>query len=287
LFDNIVSPVYNTVFGLATSANNFIAGSNAGDTAITWTNTGNLLFGLTTGAVEKARFTSAGNFLVNTTTDSGQKLQINGTSLFTGTATFNNALNGLTGFFSNTNSNTYAALILSQTSSFNGILQFSSANANYTISAGDYYAGMNFNVVSNAPQIFTTNNVERLRITGSGNLLVGTSTDNGAKLQVNGAISTNGLTVQNGYNINGLSSVAIPTNLTNYQILNYPFFGLLVIRDITFGGSAVYLLDPNAGTNLISSNLGYVLTFTYGAGVWNVQKSTGGSTTLNFLPLQA
>jgi hypothetical protein len=40
----------------------------------------------------------------------------------------------------------------------------------------------------NGAQIFGTNNSERLRITSGGNLLVGTTSDNGQKLQVNGDI---------------------------------------------------------------------------------------------------
>ena len=109
--------------------------------------------------------------------------------------TLTGALSGVTGFFSNTASNTGAALIVSQTSSYNGIIQFGSANTNYTISAGDYYAGMNFNVVSNAPQIFTTNNIERLRITGGGNVGIGTTYTN-TLLNINvPSSSTNGLSL--------------------------------------------------------------------------------------------
>jgi hypothetical protein len=42
------------------------------------------------------------------------------------------------------------------------------------------------NVVSNHPLLFNTNNTERFRVTAGGNLLLGTTTDSGEKLQVRG-----------------------------------------------------------------------------------------------------
>jgi hypothetical protein len=200
---------------------------------------------------------------------------------------------------------------------------------------------------------FTTQNgyaySEKMRIAPSGNVLIGTTTDAGYKLDVNGtarvqgqlavnhSLSGNygaivyntsatgeGLVVRGGStashtsfavqpydgsvalfsvvasgaatfassvsvkSIIGDNTLSIPANLTNYQIFNYAFFGLLVVRDLTNGGSAVYLLDPNGGVNLISSNLGYVLTFTFNGGTvtWDVQKATGGAVNISFLPLQ-
>jgi len=47
-----------------------------------------LLFG--TNNTERMRITSGGNLLIGTTTDTGQKLQVSGTALITGAATFNN-----------------------------------------------------------------------------------------------------------------------------------------------------------------------------------------------------
>jgi len=161
LFDNIVSPVYNTVFGLATSTNNFIAGSNAGDTAITWTNTGNLLFGLTTGAVEKARFTSAGNFLINTQSDVGYKLQVNGTSLISGAATFSSTVSS-TGAYTNTSDLSFIA-----SSNIPGINLRSTAGGRLSLLTG--YIGAN---ISSFLVGTGTNNpsVEILRIDHSTNL---------------------------------------------------------------------------------------------------------------------
>ena len=45
---------------------------------------------------------------------------------------------------------------------------------------------INLNVSTNHPLWLGTNNTERARITSSGNLLVGTTTDSGQRLQVNG-----------------------------------------------------------------------------------------------------
>lgn len=47
---------------------------------------------------------------------------------------------------------------------------------------------VNFGSITNVPLLFYTNNTERMRITSGGNLLVGTTTDIGDKMYVNGSI---------------------------------------------------------------------------------------------------
>jgi len=80
--------------GISTATNNFIQGSESGNYCIfnSSTTASPILFGIydagTSNTQEAARISAARNFLVGTSTDSGQKLQINGTSVFSGTATF-------------------------------------------------------------------------------------------------------------------------------------------------------------------------------------------------------
>jgi hypothetical protein len=282
----------------------------------------------TTNVQEAARISAARNFLIGTTTDAGYKLDVNGAGRFTGVVYADNTIrvaNAIIGTNSNNlllSSNTtggeisfwngqLANRLMTLTGA--GLLGLGTSTPSVAIEvAGNSNLSTRYRAAksgsgtiemgadrdtTNSPYIsaftnsnldFFTNDTFRLRITSGGNTLIGTTTDAGQKLQVNGtSLFSGNVSLSNGNNITGNSSISIPLNLTNYQILSYAFFGLVVIRDISFGGSGVFLLDPNAGALLISSNLGYVLTFTFAAGVWQVQKSTGGSTTINFLPLQA
>jgi hypothetical protein len=113
----------------------------------------------------------------------------------------------------------------------------------------------------------------------NGNLLIGTTTDSGYKLQVNGAITTTGIFRTNGTNTLNLASTGI-----NYLILNYAFSGMLAIRDNTTGGSAVYLLDPNLGVNTISTNLTFSIAFLFSGGAWYAQRIGGINTNIGFVP---
>jgi len=92
-------PTKRIGIGLATAVNNFIQNSQNLDMCIFNGSTsaaGNMLFGIyDTGLAniqEAARISSARNFLIGTITDTGQKLQVSGTALITGAATFSSSL---------------------------------------------------------------------------------------------------------------------------------------------------------------------------------------------------
>jgi hypothetical protein len=84
-------------FGISTAANNFIQGSVNGDMCVFNSNTtaSPILFGVFNGTntQEAARVSAARNFLVGGIVDSGEKLQVSGTALITGVATFNSSIN--------------------------------------------------------------------------------------------------------------------------------------------------------------------------------------------------
>lgn len=107
----------------------------------------------------------------------------------------------------------------------------------------------------------------KMVVASSGNVLIGTTTDNGNKVQVNGNL-------QNYANI-GSNSVTVSALLTNYQILNSAYNGILVIRDNQAGGTDLWIIDPNLGTIKIGGNITKTYTITYSAGVYNINQSAG------------
>lgn len=93
-----------------------------------------------------------------------------------------------------TNTNSLIREILLNQSITNGVSRialktdYNTQSAQISISS---YLGENLmaiGTISNSPILFNTNNVERYRVTTSGNLLIGTTTDAGQKLQVSGEI---------------------------------------------------------------------------------------------------
>jgi hypothetical protein len=120
--------------GIATSNNGFIAGSVNGNMCLfNGSSTPSpMLFGIwsTVDVQEAARISAARNFIVGKTTDSGERLQISGTCLISGVATFNSIVttNG-GGFIGNMASTNTPALIIDRTSTaFNGIIKFTTAS---------------------------------------------------------------------------------------------------------------------------------------------------------------
>jgi hypothetical protein len=91
----------NTLIGIANSTSYAQLQQNGADLYIN-TNLGgaaggNLIFRFGSGATERLRITSGGNLLVGTTSDGGQKLQVNGTGLFTDILTLRTGTNGYNG----------------------------------------------------------------------------------------------------------------------------------------------------------------------------------------------
>ena len=87
--------------------------------------------------------------------------------------------------------------------------------------------------------------------------------------------------------IAGTSLVTVAALSTNYALPIGAFAGLIVIRSNGGGGSAVFMLDPNAGAVSISNNIvGRTITLTYSGGAWQFQQTVGAVTsTYNYLLL--
>lgn len=193
---------------------------------------------------EAARISAARNFLIGTTTDGGQKLQVNGTSSFNNTVTaaanfilsgntnsfatasiFRNAnrifFGGDTGgyYFQNSaNSSTLLTILDSGAATFSSSV---TTGGNILVPAGSglAWSGGATRIMTPEDNVsgaliqtpgitrLINNGVETARFTSSNNLLIGTTTDNGNKLQVSGNAFISG-------NINSLGINSAPTSTT-------------------------------------------------------------------------
>jgi hypothetical protein len=142
------------------------------------------------GASDKNYF--AANMLLGSTTDNGHKLQVTGQSYFSSNVGIGISPFGRLTSSETVNNGTANVLYLSnpsQTGVTSAAINFVNADAVIKSSiiaavyGNDY---MSFNVNSNT---------ERARISAAGNFLIGTTTDNGEKLQVNGGTRTGGIVI--------------------------------------------------------------------------------------------
>jgi hypothetical protein len=130
---------------------------------------------LTDGTFSTAFF-STGNVGINTTTDAGFKLDVNGTARVTGGVTSGVALVGTWSI----GGGLYARF---GHSSFNIGTTFGFIQQNN----GDCFMnGLSNFISASTNNIFETNGAERMRITSSGNVLIGTTTNGASRLRVVG-----------------------------------------------------------------------------------------------------
>jgi hypothetical protein len=173
--DNAESgPTKRAGFGISTATNNFIQGSADRDFCIFNGSTAAaspMLFGIydtgLTNIQEAARISAARNFLVGTSVDSGQKLQVNGTAIITGAASFNSSVTS-TLAYSNTSDLSFVA-----SANIPGYNLRSSSGGRLSIVTGFVGANISSILVGTG-----TNNpsIESIRITHSnGDVLFGSS----------------------------------------------------------------------------------------------------------------
>jgi len=260
-------PTKRAGFGISTATNNFIQGSADRDFCMFngSTTASPILFGIydTTNVQEAARISAARNFLIGSTTDSGEKLQVNGTTKLTG------ALSGTSNTF--TGSGTLgvqltingsgagfyqSALILRSAVTSDpelralGTFTFNEGTDATWFMGNPYNDASRFVICRKAGTSFdaSTSDLTNALITipTTGNVLIGTTTDNGAKLQVNGSATfTSQITTQS-------PSVSASSIIANYSNGNQMF----QLFELSSGADVELNLRNSSGTavNRINTN---------------------------------
>lgn len=225
---------------------------------------------------ERMRITSAGSVLVGTTTDSGYKLDVQGTLRSTGNAYFDSSVGigttqpvGLLNLFGGTGNNPAILTLQSQSGGggntgiyfrpYQNVTFASTAPAQATILAIDASYSAHITFSTKVPGSGTNSLVERMRLGSVGNLMIGTTSDSGDKLQVNGDIRSTGI----------IKSMYQAGDEGGELVLNVPATGTSLSTSVTIdvyqnklrifetGGSArggyfdLSSLAPGAGTNFV------------------------------------
>jgi hypothetical protein len=171
---------------------------------------------------ERMRITSGGNILIGSTTDSGEKLQVNGTMKVTGASTFGDYI---------TQTSASTQIILNRTASGAGVKYQTSGTNNWIVGTGQATVGTDYSIYNYSTGTgainitYSTNNVQ-----------IGSTTDSGEKLQVTGTMKVTGATAVGGTlysNSNITESSGYQLNATSIGYSQTGAYGW-----ITAGGAA-------------------------------------------------
>jgi hypothetical protein len=168
---------------------------------------------------ERARITSGGNLLVGTTTDNGARLQVSGTATVSGAYGTSSGV-----YLSGTTYGTYGAN-RGATSASAGMGYFSVGSQRWF--TGIYENSDNFGFYS-----VGTNGFPLVINYSSGNVLIGTTTDVGARLHVNGDIRT--AAPSGGSAVNWKLGTARGGTITPNAIVRVEIAGVLVDLDARY-----------------------------------------------------
>jgi hypothetical protein len=216
----------------STSGQAFIAlgGTVLGISATSGANT----ITLSTGGTERMRLTAAGRLLLGTTTESTFLLDVNGTARVSDNLTVSKNQNAVTELLiSNTTSGTGAypsVRLLSDASSGSCVIgknstTFTTYKINspkdliiYNNPTGGDIAILNDFSTGNIKLAAGGSSTAHMTLASNGNLLVGTTTDNGEKFQVNGtARVSDNLTVSKNQNAGTIITISNTTGGSNSQ----------------------------------------------------------------------
>ncbi len=223
-------------------------------------------------STEFARITDGGNLLLNTTTDNGERLQVDGNArVVTGGNTFLNIHHGNVGFIafkdnsisspnefkiqhnysqnndfriSRNTGGTDFVIDNSGNTSLGGSLTGTTAtfSGNLGVTALDYRSSSHLYLTSSLDWIFRTiTGAERMRLTSGGNLLIGTTTDSGPKLQVNGRGYFNGnVIIENNNELRWKDSGGSERTILELTNTNDLYFGGSFAGSLIFIGGGSY-----------------------------------------------
>jgi hypothetical protein len=218
-----------------------------------------ILFGVydagTTNVQEAARISAARNFIIGSTTDAGQKLQVTGTTQITG----NTYISGNLGVGTVTPSDKLQVVGNIRSSFIADQTQYS-----YLGYDGLYSSNTDLYIFAPATKFisFYAGGSEAARIAASRNVLIGTTTDAGQKLQINGSgLIYNSLTVGETNNDAGDNTIRLknngPTLFFTRAVIELISGGGLIghIRTV-YGTNAMYVgTTTNSILNLITNNV--------------------------------
>jgi hypothetical protein len=214
-------------------------------------------FGFFTGALKRGEFSTNGNFILQnggTFTDAGFRLDVNGTARVSGASAFGGDLtvgNSLSVLYNLANSE---VALFQRSGSYGEVIRLGRAGVSNSTTI-NYPADATFAV--------STAGAECMRITSGGNLLVGTTTDAGFKLDVNGTARVSG-NMDFGTTA-GASTITLPqtSGYTDFIVTNNAtastgirFRNSAGTRVITIGGSNMDLSVVNGNLNAGTATIG-------------------------------
>jgi len=109
---------------------------------------------------------------------------------------------------------------------------------------------------------------QALTLDNSGNLLLNTTS-------VGSSLASGHIQAPQG--IAGGLTLTVSALSTRYAFNGGAANGILILRDNSIGGTAIWLLDPNNGALVISTNISATYTITYSGGNWGITQSTGAT----------
>lgn len=218
----------------------------------------------TTADTEKMRIFAGGNVHIGTTpaSDNGARLQVSGTATFSGNVTTNKiGVGGASPTYSITAYNASNGT----TAAFGGTARGIRIDNDGTFSSGRstiYGVDSSF-YGSYQPLSIEASSLALQAVTG-GNVLIGTTTDNGAKLQVSGAATFSSSVTANGAiklqtPANGTNAINFGTSATNYHTITYDDATGKLNFNTDGTTRVVSFLNTNVGIGTTSPD-----TFSYG-----------------------
>jgi hypothetical protein len=133
------------------------------------------------------------------------------------------------------------------------------------------------------PLIFQTSEAERMRITSGGNVLIGTTTDNGSRLQINGTFKNLGT-----YSAYNQISVVTTTPTTLYTISIYGLHIFYVDLPAGSGSPALYscyaiISFDGASARILQQTNGTNISLTLSGNNLQVTQTSGGTYNVRYI----